>query len=98
MNISPDCFAIGQLYVALSRVQTIEGMHLNHKIVRSALKTSNVVKTFYEDAQKKNAVETPSKPVLENNEFKKQEATKENETQDDMDCYFAYLSDMGKGF
>lgn len=98
-NISPDCFAIGQLYVALSRVQTIEGMHLNHKIVRSALKTSNAVKTFYEDAQKKNTaktVETPSKPVLENNKFKKQEVTKENETQDDMDCYFAYLSDMGK--
>ena len=95
-NISPDCFAIGQLYVALSRVQTIEGMHLNHKIVRSALKTSNAVKAFYEDVQKKNVVETGSKPVLGNNEFKKQEVTKENETEDDMDCYFAYLSEMGK--
>ncbi len=48
-NVSPDCFAAGQLYVALSRVQNMEGMTLEHDIRYSALKTSLAVKTFYEN-------------------------------------------------
>ena len=48
VNISPDCFADGQLYVALSRAKTANGMSLEHRITRSALKTSQAVKDFYE--------------------------------------------------
>lgn len=50
-NILPDCFAAGQLYVALSRVQSIDGMSLNHNIRRSALKTARSVKSFYQGLQ-----------------------------------------------
>ena len=46
-NISPNCFAEGQLYVALSRVRTIEGMRLEHDIKEHSLKTSEAVKKFY---------------------------------------------------
>ena len=48
-NVSPDCFASGQLYVALSRVQTIDGMSLEHDIKPRALKTSSAVKEFYDN-------------------------------------------------
>lgn len=50
-NISPQCFASGQLYVALSRVQSIEGMSLKHDILRSSLKTSRVVREFYDEVE-----------------------------------------------
>ncbi len=49
VNISPDCFAAGQLYVALSRAKTAGGMSLEHMITRSSLRTSMAVRRFYED-------------------------------------------------
>lgn len=49
VNISPDCFAAGQLYVALSRAKTAKGMSLEHMITRSALRTSLAVRRFYEE-------------------------------------------------
>lgn len=47
-NISPDCFADGQLYVALSRVSSLEGMRLEHEISSRALRTSRAVRYFYQ--------------------------------------------------
>lgn len=47
-NISPNCFAAGQLYVALSRVEKIEEMSLEYDIRPNALIVSNSVKQFYE--------------------------------------------------
>jgi len=47
VNVSPNCFAEGQLYVALSRAQSIEGMSLQSNIARSSLRTSLAVKDFY---------------------------------------------------
>lgn len=58
-NISPDCFASGQLYVALSRVQTIEGMSLEHNIQVRALKTSQAVKSFYSSLKESEMVYIP---------------------------------------
>lgn len=47
VNVEPYCFAEGQLYVALSRAQSIEGMSLQGNINRSSLRTSAAVKEFY---------------------------------------------------
>lgn len=47
VNISPKCFEDGQLYVALSRVTHVEGMHLMSRMHRYDLKTSDDVKFFY---------------------------------------------------
>lgn len=46
-NISPNCFADGQLYVALSRTKTVEGMSLEHPITKKSLRTSKLVQEFY---------------------------------------------------
>lgn len=50
-NISPSCFTEGQLYVALSRVENIEGMSLAHDIEGYSLRTSQAVKLFYNSLQ-----------------------------------------------
>lgn len=48
VNINPsDCFAGGQLYVALSRAKTIEGMHLDRYIKQSDLIVDPKVAEFY---------------------------------------------------
>jgi len=49
VNILPNCFADGQLYVALSRAQSIAGMSIAYNIPTSSLKTSLAVKAFYEN-------------------------------------------------
>lgn len=50
-NIIPDCFAVGQLYVALSRVTSASKMSLVHEIRRGSLKVSRSVQRFYEDIE-----------------------------------------------
>ena len=46
-NIDPVCFDIGQLYVALSRCEKIDGMALTRKAHPNALRSSDEVKRFY---------------------------------------------------
>lgn len=75
-NIYPDCFACGQLYVALSRVTKIEGLYLAHKILGSSLKTSSAVGRFYDNLieenmsdyvyEEKNIEEVLVQPKVEN--------------------------------
>ena len=43
-----SCWAPGQLYVALSRVRSVEDMHIIGKITVDDLICSNEVKAFYE--------------------------------------------------
>lgn len=50
-KISPDSFAEGQLYVALSRCRTIGGLSLMEPIVPSFIKASNDVCDFYKRLQ-----------------------------------------------
>ena len=46
-NLSPYCFAPGQLYVALSRLTSIKGLHLCGQIMPQYLITSQEVLDFY---------------------------------------------------
>ena len=48
-NIDPYCFDIGQLYVALSRCESIDGMALSRKAFPNALRCSGEVKRFYSE-------------------------------------------------
>lgn len=47
VNLYPYCFEAGQLYVALSRVTSINGLHLMQPINQKYLITSDTVNSFY---------------------------------------------------
>lgn len=47
VNLNPYCWDCGQLYVALSRVKSVEGLHLTSKILKKYLVTSQEVYDFY---------------------------------------------------
>lgn len=49
VNLNPYCFANGQLYVALSRCTSIEGLHLERPITDRDWRTSDDVIDFYEN-------------------------------------------------
>ena len=55
VNVIPSCFAAGQLYVALSRCTSIEGMHITEDIKPRYLRTSPEVLRFYEENGEKEA-------------------------------------------
>ncbi len=48
VNILPECFASGQLYVALSRAKSSAGMSFEHIITPGSLRTNPHVKRFYD--------------------------------------------------
>lgn len=50
VNLNPNCWDSGQLYVALSRVQTIEGLHFTRPIYDRYLRLDPAVADFYERA------------------------------------------------
>ena len=47
--LDPKAFADGQLYVALSRLKSIDGLYLTEEINAEYLKTNKKVKDFYEN-------------------------------------------------
>lgn len=47
VNLNPECWDVGQLYVALSRVRSIEGLYLTKRIEPRFLTASDMVKLFY---------------------------------------------------
>ena len=48
VTLNPECFSSGQLYVALSRVRRISDLYLETPIYQQFLRTSAVVKKFYQ--------------------------------------------------
>lgn len=54
VTLDPDCFAPGQLYVALSRVRKVSDLYLEKPLCESSLITSTTVKTFYQRIKRKN--------------------------------------------
>lgn len=52
INLDPQCFCEGQLYVGLSRAKDLKKLHLGSPIKSTYLKTSKVVKEFYEKIEK----------------------------------------------
>lgn len=52
-----DSFAPGQVYVALSRLRTLEGMVLKSRITQEAIKTDPLVKEFSKTFEKKEQLE-----------------------------------------
>ena len=55
VTLDPECFAAGQLYVALSRVRKISDLHLEKSLNNSFLITSKTVKNFYQRIKRKNS-------------------------------------------
>lgn len=48
LNIDPECWGVGQLYVALSRIRDISKLHLIHKIRRGNVICDPIVNKFYD--------------------------------------------------
>lgn len=46
--LDPTCWDSGQLYVALSRLRSIDGLHLTRKITEDDVRLAPIVKEFYE--------------------------------------------------
>ena len=51
VNLNPNCFCDGQLYVALSRAKDIKNLYLTSALREKDLKTSDVVKEFYKNIE-----------------------------------------------
>ena len=60
-----DTFAPGQLYVALSRCRTLEGMHLSSKINPKNLIVDHRVKAFYDQAPDEQQLTTDLQTAIE---------------------------------
>ncbi len=53
VTLDPECFATGQLYVALSRVRRVADLYLQKPLSSSSLITSTLVKNFYQKFSEK---------------------------------------------
>ena len=72
-NIHPACFASGQLYVALSRIKSIQNLHLTNKIRPVNLIISKAVLDFYDHSI------TTYEPLEVDNVTNSSQETKDNE-------------------
>lgn len=59
MNLGPGVFSVGQTYVALSRVRSLEGVYLT-EFDQFGIKASSKVRTFYKSLNTPEDPQTPS--------------------------------------
>ena len=59
MNLGPGVFSVGQTYVALSRVRSLEGVYLT-EFDQLGIKASSKVRTFYKNLNTPEDPQTPS--------------------------------------
>lgn len=76
VRISPEIFAAGQLYVALSRVRTPEGLSLTGPINEDALKSDDLVDQFYKSGFEPIVYQPVKKKTATKSTQKKTEETK----------------------
>lgn len=80
--ISPNSFASGQLYVAISRVKTIDGLAFTEQIFPEYVKVSSLVLEFYNDEYEvpetriKKKKDLAAKALKKHNEKKKKSTAK----------------------
>lgn len=84
VNIDPDCWEAAQLYVALSRVKTPQGVHLMRPINRSAVIVDRSVVDFYKDLSYRTTaeIEEAEPEVLQVKEPEVMEVKKETKEKD----------------
>lgn len=73
--IAPNSFAEGQLYVALSRLRSIDGLYLESPILEEYVKVNKLVNDFYEDF----SYEVPDKIIQKRKELEAKATQKHNE-------------------
>ena len=70
MNLAPEIFSNGQLYVALSRCKSIENVFISGYISKRMVMTSPDVLSFYKTPQKYNFFEQDNtEPITNNNDI-----------------------------
>lgn len=75
--IRPNIFAAGQLYVALSRLTSSEGLYLTEPVTEEAIKTDPVVKKFYEAGYK---YDVPEGIIKKQKEIEKKQSAKKKKS------------------
>lgn len=68
VNLNPDCFCSGQLYVGLSRAKELKRLHLTSDIKPNNLKASKVVKDFYNKIEQRDDFTDTDIELVEQNE------------------------------
>ncbi len=66
VNLNPSCWECGQLYVALSRVKGVDGLHLTERLKEEYLKVDKEVANFYKgllDGSAAGGSETVQRPA-----------------------------------
>lgn len=68
--LDPTCWSSGQLYVAISRLRSIDGLHLTRKIKAADIQLAPIVKEFYTHLNDHDYVPSWERPLVNTTEKK----------------------------